>query len=83
MKGGEDALVTLAEQGSQDVLAHLLAPEVISAVAARQIAGVEIHPVSVRPTVDAESSWAPSGGTKLEAPLQPIEIDLERFHIKR
>ena len=64
MNGSEDPLVTLAEQRREDVLAHLLAPEVISAVATRQIAAVEIYPVGVRPTVDAVSTGAGTGGAK-------------------
>lgn len=82
MNGSEDPLVTLAEQRREDVLAHLLAPEVISAVATRQIAAVEIYPVGVRPTVDAVSTGAGTGGAKLEAPLQSVEIDLHRFYVK-
>jgi len=82
MQGSEDPFVTLAEQRGQDVLAHLLAPEVIRAVAARQIAGVEIYPVSMRPAVDPESAGARPGGAKLEAPLQPVEIDPARFNVK-
>ena len=35
MQGSEDPLVTLAEQRGEDVLAHLLTPEVIGAVTTR------------------------------------------------
>ena len=82
MKGGEDPLIPFAEQRGQDVLAHLLPPEVIRAVAARQIAGVEIYPVGVRSAVDAEAAGARPGGAELEAPLQSVEIDADRFKIK-
>jgi hypothetical protein len=82
MKGSENPLVTLAEQRGQDVLAHLLAPEVVRAVAPRQIAGVEVYPVSVRSAVDAEAAGARSGGAELKAPLQSVEIDADRFRIK-
>jgi hypothetical protein len=82
MQGGEDPLVPLAEQRGQDVLAHLFPPEAIRAVAARQIAGVEIYPVSVRSAVDPESAGPRSGGAKLEAPFQPVEIDPDGFNVK-
>ena len=62
MKGSEDSLVTLPEQRGQDMLAYLLAPEMVGAVAPRQIAGVEIDPVRVGAPLDAESCRAGSGG---------------------
>lgn len=81
MKGSEDSLVTLPEQRGQDMLAYLLAPEMVGAVAPRQIAGVEIDPVRVGAPLDAESSRAGSGGTKWEAALQTVEIDPDRFDV--
>jgi hypothetical protein len=81
MKGSEDPLVTLAEQPGQDVLAHPLTPEVIGAVTTRQVAGVEIDPVRVGAAVDAEPSGSGAGGTKLEAALQPVEVDPDGFDV--
>jgi hypothetical protein len=81
MKSSEDSLVTLPEQRGQEMLAHLLAPEMIGAVTPRQIAGVEIDPVRVGAAVDAELSRAGAGGTKGEAALQTVEIDPHRFEV--
>src|SRR4051812_39460228 len=49
----ENALVSLAEQRREDVLADLVAPEMIAAVAARHLGGVQVDPVSLGAAGDA------------------------------
>jgi hypothetical protein len=78
---GEDPFVSLAEQGGQDVLADPLAPEVIGAVAPGEVGGVEVHPVAVLASIDAESARADPLGAEPEASLQAVEIDPDSFEV--
>src|SRR4051812_15082738 len=61
----EHALVTFAQESGQDVLADLVAPEMISAIAARHSGGVEIHPVGLDATRDAITPRPNARGVEL------------------
>lgn len=65
-KGREHALVSLAQECGQDVLADLLTPQVIPTVAAGQLGGVQVDPVRLMAAVHSITA----GGDPLDAKLQ-------------
>jgi len=81
LKGGKDLLIPLSQQRGEDVLADLLAPQVVGTVAPRQVGGVEVHPVGVLAAGDAESARTNALGPEPEATLQAIEIDADALDV--
>jgi hypothetical protein len=81
-------VMPLAQQCSEDVLAQLVAPQVIAAVAARVRRGVQVHPVVVLATGHVVPPIAHPLALQQEAPPQPvevhpthgIEVDLQLLH---
>lgn len=71
----EHPLIALPEQGGEDVLAEMIAPDVVAAIAAGQAGGVEVNPMGLHPAGDA----VPAGGyplsLQLHAALEAGEID--------
>src|SRR5699024_5856527 len=71
---GQYALVSLAQQGGQDVLADLVAPEMITAVAAWKAGGIEVDPVGLFTASDVVPAGAGACRAKPKAALESIEI---------
>jgi hypothetical protein len=79
---GEHALVTFAQQGREDVLADLVAPEMVPAIAPRHAGGVEIDPVGLKTASDPITTRAHTRGVELQTALQTIQVDAsERLKI--
>ena len=72
-KRREHALISFSKEGSQDVLADSVPPEVISAVAAREGGGGEVDPVSLRAAGDAIAPLPESGGVQRETPFEAVQ----------
>ena len=70
----EHVLISLAQEGGQDVLADPVPPEVISAVAARERGGVEVDPVRLRTSGNAIPPRPDSGGPQRETPLEAVQV---------
>jgi hypothetical protein len=75
VEGGEDAFIALAQQGGEDVLADLLSPQVVAAIAAGDAGGVQVHPVELFAPLDAIAAGADASGMELQAALQTVQID--------
>ena len=73
-----DGVVPLAEEGREDVLADALAPDVVTAVAARDRHRVQIYPVIVIAPNDVVPPIAYAASLELEAPLEAVQIDAAR-----
>jgi hypothetical protein len=67
--------VSLAQQRGEDVLADLLAPQMVAAVATRMRGGVQIHPVIVRSAGHAIAAVTYPLAMQQETPPQPLQID--------
>lgn len=74
-EGHEHPLITLAEQGRQDVLAELVAPQMVAAITAGQARGVEIHPVGVVASCNAIAAGSDAPALKSKAALEAAVID--------
>src|SRR5207253_710075 len=70
-----DAVVSFTQQRREDVLADLLAPQMVAAVASRVRGGVEIHPVIVLPAGDVIAAVTHPLSMQQETPPQPLQID--------
>ncbi len=68
-------LIPFAEQGRQNVLAYLIAPDVIATVAARVRRRDQIHPVVARASAHPVAALADAFRHQAEAALQAIGID--------
>jgi hypothetical protein len=80
---GEDAFIALPEQGGEDVLADLVAPEMVATVTAGHIGRVEIHPVDLVATLDPVPPRADVRSVELKTALQAIRIDAARSEVDR
>jgi hypothetical protein len=80
---GEDALIALPEQGGEDVLADLVAPEMVATITPRHVGRVEIHPVDLLATLDPVPPRADVRSVELQTALQAIRIDAERSEVDR
>src|SRR5512133_1140939 len=74
-----DAIVPLAQQRGEDVLAQLLAPQVVAAVAARVRRRVQVDPVILRAARDAVAAESHALAVQLQAALEPLEVDAARL----
>jgi len=81
MQGDDHPLVTFTQERGENVLADLFAPEMIGAVAPREIAGVQVDPVGVYSTFDPEPPGPDAVGAKPKAALQTVEIDTDRIEV--
>jgi hypothetical protein len=75
MQGDDHPLVTFPQECGEDVFADLLAPEVIGAVTAGKVTGVQVDPVGLDPTFHPISPGPDAVRTKPKAPLQAARID--------
>jgi hypothetical protein len=74
-QGGEHPLVAFAEKRGEDVLADLVAPEMVAAVAAGEAGGVEVDPMGLHPTCYPVPARANPGSPQVETALQAVESD--------
>jgi len=78
---GEHPLIAFPQQGREDVLADLLAPEVVAAIAAGQAGGVEVHPMGLKTTGDSVPPGAYPVSVQLQTALEAGEIDGHRLEV--
>lgn len=71
----DDPRLTLAEQRRQDVFADPLAPQMVAAVAPRQVCGIEVNPMGLCAASDQVLPRSYSLSVEFEAPFQPIQVD--------
>ena len=74
-EGGDYLIVSFAQQCREDVLADLLAPEMVPAVAAGVVRGIEIHPVLVRAARHVVLAPADPMTRQQETSLEAVGID--------
>jgi hypothetical protein len=74
-QGGEHPLVSFAEKRGEDVLADLVAPEMVAAVATGEAGGVEVNPMGLRPTCYPVPARSNAGSPQVETALQAVEAD--------
>jgi hypothetical protein len=72
---GENPLIPFPKEGGEDVLADLLPPEMVTAVAARQVRGEQVHPMVVDAAGDPVPPGADTNGLELEAALETGQVD--------
>jgi hypothetical protein len=70
-----DAVVALAQERGEDVLAQLLAPQMVAAIASRMRRRVQIHPVVVIAAGHVIPAVADTLAMQQQAPSQPRQID--------
>jgi hypothetical protein len=71
----EHTLIPFAQEGRQDVLADLIAPQVVAAIAAGQLGGIQVHPVGLVAADHAIAAGRDPLGTQVEPAFKAGEIE--------
>ncbi len=74
-QSGEHPLIAFAQEGGEDVLADLLAPEVVAAIAPGQLGAEQVHPMGLKAAGNPVAAGADAVPFELEAALEAPGID--------
>ena len=74
-QSGEHPLIAFAQEGGEDVLADLLAPEMVAAVAPGQLCAEQVHPMSLDAARNPVAAGTDAVPFELEAALEARRID--------